>query len=169
MFTQHSPDDDKDAPGTGDPHEDADQDLRTEVSQLRRAMQTRPTIDLARGMLMATFGLSPQAAWSVLVTTSQNTNTKLHRLADDLVETVQGAPLPKAVHQQLVKAVAEANAATAAEGSGRRPTASRQAPAAGPRHSAAGPSHDLGHGPSHDPGSGPSQESRPGPRSPAGP
>jgi anti-anti-sigma factor len=96
------------APDTA-PREDADQDLRTEVAQLRRAMQTRPTIDLARGILMASFGLSPEAAWSVLVRTSQNTNTKLHHLAQDLVSTVHGTTLPEQVQQQLAAAVASAS------------------------------------------------------------
>jgi hypothetical protein len=73
-------------------------------------METRPTIDRACGVLMATFGLSPQTAWNVLVATSQNTNTKLHRLADDLVGTVHGDPLPKTVRQQLTAAIANANA-----------------------------------------------------------
>ncbi|WP_244299310.1 ANTAR domain-containing protein [Streptomyces viridochromogenes] len=89
---------------------DGDRELRTEVAQLRRAMQTRPTIDLARGILMASFGLSPEAAWSVLVRTSQNTNTKLHHLARDLVGTVRGSTLPEGVQQQLAAAVAGAGA-----------------------------------------------------------
>ncbi|MGK5697634.1 ANTAR domain-containing protein [Streptomyces sp. URMC 128] len=90
-------------PGQGAAH---DRELRAEVTQLRRAMQTRPTIDLARGILMASFGLSPEKAWSVLVRTSQNTNTKLHHLARDLVATVHGGTLPEPVQQQLAAAVA---------------------------------------------------------------
>ncbi|MFF6877309.1 MULTISPECIES: ANTAR domain-containing protein [unclassified Streptomyces] len=91
------------------PPEEGGQDLRAEVTQLRRAMQTRPTIDLARGILMASFNLTPEAAWSVLVRTSQNTNTKLHHLARDLVGTVGGSTLPEQVQQQLSAAVAGAN------------------------------------------------------------
>ncbi|MFJ2929537.1 ANTAR domain-containing protein [Streptomyces massasporeus] len=94
-------------PASHPPEEDG-QDLRAEVTQLRRAMQTRPTIDLARGILMASFSLSPEAAWSVLVRTSQNTNTKLHHLAQDLVGTVRGTTLPEQVQQQLAAAVAGA-------------------------------------------------------------
>ncbi|MFJ4534581.1 ANTAR domain-containing protein [Streptomyces tibetensis] len=94
--------------GTAPPEEDG-QDLRAEVAQLRRAMQTRPTIDLARGILMASFGLTPEAAWSVLVRTSQNTNTKLHDLARELVGTVRGTTLPEQVQRQLAAAVAGAN------------------------------------------------------------
>ncbi|MFF7733277.1 ANTAR domain-containing protein [Streptomyces sp. NPDC007984] len=102
------PPEEDDRPTAHPPEEDS-QDLRAEVTQLRRAMQTRPTIDLARGILMASFGLSPEAAWSVLVRTSQNTNTKLHNLAQDLVGTVRGRTLPERVQQQLAAAVAGEN------------------------------------------------------------
>ncbi|UNO38411.1 ANTAR domain-containing protein [Streptomyces sp. MST-110588] len=91
--------------------QDTCQALSAEVAQLRRAMQTRPTIDLARGILMATFSLSPDAAWETLVTASQNTNTKLYRLAQGLVNCVQGTALPQTVQQQLAAAVAKAKAA----------------------------------------------------------
>ncbi|MFD8305850.1 ANTAR domain-containing protein [Streptomyces sp. NPDC059690] len=104
--------------GTGGPRDEpvaeapvrranADQELRTEVAQLRRAMRTRPAIDVARGILMATFGLSADAAWAVLVTASQHSNTKLHQLAQDLMEAVEGAQLSGAVRQQMAAAVAK--------------------------------------------------------------
>ncbi|MEU9187486.1 ANTAR domain-containing protein [Streptomyces sp. NPDC048484] len=89
---------------------DAEQDLRLEVVQLKRAMQTRPVIDLARGVLMATFGLSPEDAWSVLVTVSQNANIKLRHLAEGTVAAVRGESLPEPVRQQLSAAVAELSA-----------------------------------------------------------
>jgi anti-anti-sigma factor len=83
------------------------QDLRIEVVQLRRAMQTRPVIDLARGILMASFGLSVEEAWRVLVLASQNTNTKLHHLARDLVSAVRGDPPADVVQEQVAAAVAK--------------------------------------------------------------
>ncbi|MFH9424276.1 ANTAR domain-containing protein [Streptomyces sp. NPDC017529] len=92
------------------PHQDTDEELRTELGQLRRAMQTRPVIDLARGILMASFNLDPEAAWTVLVATSQNTNTKLHRLAQDLVDSLRGTALPEATQRQLATAIATVNA-----------------------------------------------------------
>ncbi|MGW0994295.1 ANTAR domain-containing protein [Streptomyces sp. NPDC002520] len=83
--------------------------LQAEVVQLRRAMLTRPDIDLARGILMASFGLNPDEAWEALVTASQNTNTKLHRLARDVVDTVVlGTSLPDQFQRQLAIAVARA-------------------------------------------------------------
>ena len=92
----------KPAEGTG---------LRAEVVQLRRAMQTRPEIDLARGILMASFTLSADEAWEVLVMASQNTNTKLCQLATNVVTTIQGTPLPPPVRRQLTTAVATITAA----------------------------------------------------------
>ena len=86
---------------------DEAEELRLEVVQLKRAMVTRPVIDLARGVLMASFGLSAEDAWSVLVDVSQHTNTKLHQLAEELVDSVNGPPLPDHVKQRISTAVAE--------------------------------------------------------------
>lgn len=83
------------------------EDLRIEVVQLRRAMQTRPVIDLARGILMASFGLGVEESWRVLVLASQNTNTKLYHLALDLVAAVRGEPPADAVQEQVAAAVAK--------------------------------------------------------------
>ncbi|MDQ0602082.1 anti-anti-sigma factor [Streptomyces canus] len=85
-------------------------DPRVEVVQLRRAMQTRGLIDLARGILMATFSLSAEEAWNVLVMTSQNTNTKLHRAAQQLVDSVRGEPPPEEARKQLTAAVTHVTA-----------------------------------------------------------
>lgn len=83
-----------------------EQELRNEVVQLRRAMQTRPAIDQARGILMATFALSPEDAWDVLVRISQNTNTKLHVLAGELVGTARDGGLPDGMRQQVTEVLA---------------------------------------------------------------
>ncbi|SCK46941.1 ANTAR domain-containing protein [Streptomyces sp. WMMB 714] len=109
-----SPRADTDEDAGRDAHEDAGRDPHRELAQLRRAMRTRPTIDQACGVLMATFGLSPRSAWQVLVATSQNTNTKLHSLADELVGNAGGGPLSTDVRHRLAEAVARAKAGTAA-------------------------------------------------------
>lgn len=99
------------APPSGGTQEDEGHRLHAEVVQLRRAMETRPVIDQALGVLMATFSLSPQRAWNVLVTTSQNTNIKVNVLARDLVGTFQGAArLSSPVRKQLAIAVARSKA-----------------------------------------------------------
>ncbi|WP_327320021.1 ANTAR domain-containing protein [Streptomyces sp. NBC_01235] len=121
LFEAPCPDGDGDGHGGGEgsgaahrsggpaetPDGSALRDLRIEVVQLRRAMQTRPVIDLARGILMASFGLGAEEAWRVLVLASQNTNTKLHHLARDLVCAVQGDPPADAVQEQVAAAVAK--------------------------------------------------------------
>ncbi|MEU2791640.1 ANTAR domain-containing protein [Streptomyces sp. NPDC007100] len=99
------------------PRQDTDEELRTELGQLRRAMQTRPAIDQARGILMAAFGLCPEAAWTVLVTTSQKTNTKLHRLAQSLIDSLQGTALPRATQKQLATAINAVNSTSPAPAS----------------------------------------------------
>ncbi len=100
---------DPDRQRASDPHPRQDaqatEELRIEVAQLRRAMRTRPTIDLARGILMASFRLDSDEAWTVLVSASQNTNTKLHSLADELVTAVKGGPLSEETRERLSAAV----------------------------------------------------------------
>ncbi|MGW6060973.1 ANTAR domain-containing protein [Streptomyces sp. NPDC055189] len=88
------------------PHARAEQAPDDELLQLRRAMRTRPVIDMARGVLMASFGLNAEDAWSVLVSVSQNTNTKLHAVADDLVSAVTGGEIPPPFRRQLAATVA---------------------------------------------------------------
>ncbi|MGW6063176.1 ANTAR domain-containing protein [Streptomyces sp. NPDC055189] len=56
--------------------------LRRENAQLRAALETRPVIHQARGVLMAVGACGPGHAWQVLVETSQRTNTKLWRVAE---------------------------------------------------------------------------------------
>ncbi|MDQ0955499.1 anti-anti-sigma regulatory factor [Streptomyces phaeochromogenes] len=82
-----------------------EEDLRTEITHLKRALRTRPVIDLARGVLMASFGLSAEGAWTVLVEASQHTNTKLHYVAEELVNAVNGDEMPEPFQQHITAAV----------------------------------------------------------------
>lgn len=119
----------------GPRYEDADDGLlRIEVVQLRRALRTRPDIDLARGILMASFNLNPDEAWDALVTASQNTNTKLHRLAKDVVTAVQGTPLPDPTQRQLMAAVARARGTAGHPQGGTRTEPARQTVCQEPEH-----------------------------------
>lgn len=89
-----------------EPAEPSHASLTRENAQLHRAMQTRAPIDLARGMLMASFHLTPEQAWQVLVTTSQHSNTKLHRIAEALLHSADGhTPLPEPLAAHLAGAV----------------------------------------------------------------
>ncbi len=51
------------------------------AAQLREAMASRAPIEQAKGILMAAHGIDADAAFTLLRTHSQNTNTKLHHLA----------------------------------------------------------------------------------------
>jgi hypothetical protein len=76
--------------------------LRSELAQLRRAMESRPVIDQARGMVMAIGPCTSEAAWEVLVESSQRTNTKLRNVAEALVASTDGTtPIPLALRSAL--------------------------------------------------------------------
>jgi len=79
--------------------------LRAEVAGLRRAMETRPLIDQARGMVMALGPCSAETAWQVLVEVSQHTNIKLREVAAALTATTEGAALPAPVERSLAAAL----------------------------------------------------------------
>ncbi|MFJ5972916.1 ANTAR domain-containing protein [Streptomyces sp. NPDC093060] len=83
-----------------------DGDLRAELVQLRRAVQTRPVIDQAIGILTARYGLGAEDAWQVLVAVSQNTDSELAVVAGELVTAVRGQPMSDAVQQEVGRAVA---------------------------------------------------------------
>jgi anti-anti-sigma factor len=83
----------------------ADGELAAENAQLHRALESRATIDLARGILMASFRLTADQSWLVLVTASQHSNTKLHIIADALLRTTDGEALPESLADHVASAV----------------------------------------------------------------
>jgi GAF domain-containing protein len=54
-------------------------------TQLRTAMDSRATIEQAKGMLMERHGIGPAEAFAVLRERSQHTNRKLREVAEDVV------------------------------------------------------------------------------------
>lgn len=100
----------EEASGAGRPHEAADEDLRLEVRQLRRAMETRSPIDKAMGVLMAAYGLSEDESWKVLVTVSQRTNTKLYAVAEEIVASTQTHDVDARLRQTIAVALKELKA-----------------------------------------------------------
>ncbi|WP_328672633.1 ANTAR domain-containing protein [Streptomyces sp. NBC_00328] len=131
------------APSNGaGPHLDGkyEKDLLAEVIDLRRAMRSRPVIDLARGVLMATFRLNEEDAWGVLVEVSQRGNTKLRLIAEELVAAITGDPLPGHLKQQISAAVAKVSDEAQSRGHHRRrdwvPPAARAASLESRRRSA---------------------------------
>ncbi|OXM43070.1 ANTAR domain-containing protein [Amycolatopsis alba] len=65
-------------------HEDLE-DLSVERDQLRRALETQPVIEQAKGMFMLLRGWTAEEAFTALTTISQHTNVKLHDVATVIV------------------------------------------------------------------------------------
>lgn len=81
--------------------------LQEEVEQLRQAIASRPVIDQARGILMATYGCSSDDAWHILRDASQLSNTKLRTVAESLTASTaaEGVAPPPEVRTALAQAL----------------------------------------------------------------
>ncbi|MER5883982.1 ANTAR domain-containing protein [Streptomyces sp. NPDC001941] len=86
--------------------------LRAEVEQLRHALEGRPGIELAQGMVMAMVPCSAETAWWTLVRVSQRTNVKLRVVAEQIVASVDGSRPQADVGKALKRAIAEVRAGT---------------------------------------------------------
>ncbi|MGX1562133.1 ANTAR domain-containing protein [Streptomyces sp. NPDC055506] len=82
--------------------------LQSEVEQLRQAIASRPVIDQARGILMATHGCTSDQAWHILRETSQLSNTKLRDVAAAVTASAEpeGPPPPPELRAALNRALA---------------------------------------------------------------
>jgi len=69
---------------------DAHAEASATAANMRQALESRKTIDMALGILVATHHCSPDEAFSLLSRTSQNQNRKLRELASELVESQAG-------------------------------------------------------------------------------
>jgi hypothetical protein len=80
------------------------------TAEVERISQSRETIDQAKGMLMAIYGLNSEAAFRILRGWSQTSNTKLHTLAEHLIanftELGSGSELPpRSRYQQAIHTI----------------------------------------------------------------
>lgn len=64
-------------------------DLRTLVDQLRVGLQTRQLIGTAVGILMEREGVDQAAAFRMLVAASQNQNTKVRDVSEQVVSKAE--------------------------------------------------------------------------------
>lgn len=69
-----------------------------EVDGLRVAMQTRATIEQAKGVLMVLHGCGPDDAFALMVRMSQRSQHKLHDVAEKIVAEVVRLPEVVAEH-----------------------------------------------------------------------
>lgn len=65
-------------------------ELRTELKQRQEQLASQPAIEQAKGMLMHNFGLTADEAFALLRRLSQDTNVKVHTVAEHLVATLTG-------------------------------------------------------------------------------
>jgi AmiR/NasT family two-component response regulator len=87
------------------------QEVAQELEQLRTAMKTRPTIDQAKGALMASYAFTPMEAWQTLVCVSQNTNIKLKMVARQITRSTYHRPAEPSVRTALAASVRMTKAA----------------------------------------------------------
>ncbi|WP_420451806.1 GAF and ANTAR domain-containing protein [Ilumatobacter sp.] len=62
---------------------------RLHSEQLRSALESREPIDIAKGIIMNTMGCSPDRAFEILVTQSQQENRKVRDIAMEMVARAQ--------------------------------------------------------------------------------
>ncbi|MFR0352416.1 ANTAR domain-containing protein [Streptomyces sediminimaris] len=81
--------------------------LREEVRQLRQAIVSRPVVDQARGVLMATHSCTSDEAWNILREASQLSNTKLRTVAAVVtaLATTNGTDPPEELRLALRTAI----------------------------------------------------------------
>ncbi|MFF4252090.1 ANTAR domain-containing protein [Streptomyces sp. NPDC001663] len=102
--------------------------LREEVEQLRQAIASRPVIDQARGVLMATHSCTSDEAWNILREASQRSNIKLHTVAAAVTagtETAGPAP-PEELRRALRTAITRCLAESSRSGSVRQDPSRRR-------------------------------------------
>ncbi|MER5834240.1 ANTAR domain-containing protein [Streptomyces sp. NPDC002130] len=79
--------------------------LEQENAQLRHAVASHATVDQAIGVLIAVHRIAPAAGFEVLREVSQQTNVKLHSVAETVIGWALGEPLPGRVGRELDAAV----------------------------------------------------------------
>lgn len=77
------------------------EELRTELHELRRAMEAWSVIDLARDVLMERFGCTAEAAWVTLRVVAHRTDTKLRIVAEQIIASTRGEPMAATIHAFL--------------------------------------------------------------------
>jgi hypothetical protein len=81
-------------------------ELQEENQQLRNAIRSRPVIDQARGVLMATHSCTSDEAWFILLKASQLSATRLRLVAEAVTADAEldGPPLPPELRMALHRA-----------------------------------------------------------------
>lgn len=79
---------------------------RRRIEALLRALESRASIDQAKGVLMGAFGLGADAAFDALVWVSQNANVKLCDIADRVLIDIRSITADRRHGDQLTHLLA---------------------------------------------------------------
>ncbi|WBB61746.1 ANTAR domain-containing protein [Streptomyces sp. WMMC500] len=82
-------------------------ELSEENAQLKQAIESRPVVDQARGVLIAVLGADEDEAWEVLLDASQHANIPLRHVAEALLASAAGRPLPPDLRVPLRRAMSK--------------------------------------------------------------
>lgn len=93
------------------------QNVQQEIDQLRASLKSRPVFDQAHGVLMATFGLTPEEAREALISVSQKTNRRLHAVAEQITLGAYRSVADEAVRTALKASVKEIRSKRSRSGS----------------------------------------------------
>ncbi|MFF5968769.1 ANTAR domain-containing protein [Streptomyces collinus] len=80
-------------------------ELLREKEQLKYALESRPVIDMARGVLVAGYACRPEEASEILVTASQRANAKVRDVAEAVTAAAMGRPMSAELQGHLAVAV----------------------------------------------------------------
>lgn len=81
------------------PEQHEPEGLRTELAQRKEQLASLPAIEQAKGILMHNFDLSPEDAFALLRRLSQDSNVKLHTVAERVVSALTGHVSAHAAHR----------------------------------------------------------------------
>lgn len=96
----------------GSPNDGPDWRRRAERAEQRAqalecALVSRASLDQAKGVVMAVFGLDAEHAFDALVWVSQHSNVKVAEIAEQLLGIVRGAELGWFVREEVTAILAE--------------------------------------------------------------
>ncbi|MFJ7305683.1 ANTAR domain-containing protein [Streptomyces sp. NPDC099088] len=81
-------------------------DLQEENAQLQQTIHSHAVIDQAIGVIVAVGKLTPDQGWDILRALSQNTNTKLRHVAEQLIDWARTGGLDQDIHAELDRQLA---------------------------------------------------------------
>ncbi|WP_179851426.1 ANTAR domain-containing protein [Streptomyces sp. TLI_55] len=80
-------------------------ELQRERDQLKHAMESRPVIDMACGVLIAGCACTPHEAMEILLTAAWDATVAVEDVAGAITSATSGKPMPQALQEHVTAAV----------------------------------------------------------------